>query len=97
MKAFIPKQEMVNTQYLLFFFIAVQRFLLGKVRAVTADNIEFKQIKELSIPVPPIEFQNKFSSIITEIQQQKSQAEKSLAKSEELFQSLLQRAFKGEL
>jgi len=44
-----------------------------------------------------ISLQTKFTTIITKIEQQKSQAEKALAKSEDLFNSLLQRAFKGEL
>jgi type I restriction enzyme S subunit len=34
---------------------------------------------------------------IEEIEKQKAQAKKSLRKAEDLFQSLLQKAFKGEL
>ena len=44
-----------------------------------------------------IELQNKFAEIVEKIEKQKRLAQKSLEKSEQLFQSLLQRAFKGEL
>ena len=38
-----------------------QKYILSKVRAVTADNIEFRQIKELLMPLPPIRLQNQFA------------------------------------
>ena len=97
MKAFFPNSKKIIPLYLLYFFITGQRSLLSKVRAVTADNIEFKQIKELIIPVPPISLQNKFAERIQLIEAQKQQAQASLQKAENLFNSLLQRAFKGEL
>lgn len=39
MKAFIPNKAITNEFYLFHFFKGVEKFLLGKVRAVTADNI----------------------------------------------------------
>ncbi|HCQ14491.1 restriction endonuclease subunit S [Flavobacterium sp.] len=47
--------------------------------------------------VPPIELQNQFVERVAVIEEQKAIAQKSLEKSEELFNSLLQKAFKGEL
>ena len=41
--------------------------------------------------------QNQFDERVQAIEEQKAKAQASLEKSEELFQSLLQRAFKGEL
>ena len=46
---------------------------------------------------PPIELQNQFAERIQLIEAQKQQAQLGLAKSEALFNSLLQRAFTGEL
>ncbi len=46
---------------------------------------------------PPITIQNQFAERIQVIEAQKQQAQASLEKSETLFNSLLQRAFKGEL
>jgi len=47
--------------------------------------------------VPPINLQIQFAERVTIIEQQKEIAQASLEKSEELFNSLLQKAFKGEL
>lgn len=55
------------------------------------------QLRRLKIHTPPIEIQNQFAERIEAIEQQKQQAQASLAKSNDLFNSLLQRAFKGEL
>lgn len=54
-------------------------------------------LKKLKVLIPPIELQNQFANRIEVIEKQKQQAQQSLEKSEELFNSLLQKAFKGEL
>ncbi len=56
-----------------------------------------KKISSFVLTVPPFELQNMFSEQIQAIEDQKAIAQKSLNKSEELFNSLLQKAFKGEL
>jgi type I restriction enzyme S subunit len=55
------------------------------------------EFKKFPFIAPPIELQNQFAERVAMIEAQKQQAQLELAKSEELFQSLLQRAFKGEL
>ncbi len=97
MKAFIPNSNLITNEYLLNVFKASEPYLLGKVRAVTADNIEFKQIKDLKIPVPDLDLQEKFCKSIGKVKKQKSLLHHNIQKSESLFQSLLQKAFKGEL
>jgi type I restriction enzyme S subunit len=46
---------------------------------------------------PPFELQNQFSERVKAIEEQKEKAQASLEKAEELFNSLLKRAFKAEL
>ncbi|MFN1513688.1 restriction endonuclease subunit S [Vibrio owensii] len=60
-------------------------------------NINAQELQKIQILLPPIELQNKFAYRIKEIEKQKEIAQQSLKKSEELFNSLLQQAFKGEL
>ena len=55
---------------------------------------EFKKFPFIS---PPMELQNQFTERVAVILEQKAIAQKSLEKSEELFNSLLQKAFKGEI
>jgi type I restriction enzyme S subunit len=97
MKAFFPNPKVTNSTFLKNFFQAVAPYLLNKVRAVTADNIEFRQIKELNFPMVPLKLQDKFADQIKIIEQQKTIAQESSQKSEELFNSLLQQAFNGKL
>jgi type I restriction enzyme S subunit len=52
---------------------------------------------DLDVIFTPFELQTQFAERIAKIEQQKSLAQASLQKSEELFNSLLQKAFKGEL
>ena len=60
-------------------------------------GLNFTDIKSLKIPNPPITLQNQFAERTQAIEAQKQQAQASLQKSEDLFNSLLQRAFKAEL
>lgn len=66
-------------------------------RGVRQANISNRDIENLEMITPRIEDQKLYVSAISEIEKQKQQAEASLVKAEELFSSLLQRAFMGEL
>ncbi len=63
MKAFLPNDKITNTLFMLYFFKVCSYFLLGKVRAVTADNIEFNQIKNLNYILPPSPFKTNLLSV----------------------------------
>ncbi len=60
-------------------------------------NINAQEVQKIQIYQPPIKLQNKFADLIQEIENQKAQALRALEDSEDLFNSLLQRAFKGNL
>jgi type I restriction enzyme S subunit len=77
----------------------VKRNLLkvGSAGGAIMEAITKEQLEKFPIPVPPIALQNKFAERIQAIEQQKVIAQASLEKAEELFNSLLQRVFKGEL
>jgi type I restriction enzyme S subunit len=59
--------------------------------------LSLSQLRKLKTLVPPIELQNEFAEKIALIEQQKALAKQELQQSEDLFNCLLQRAFKGEL
>ena len=95
-----PKQEVINTLYLYFFFSngkARAEYINKYVTRSTISGINNKNLNTIHIPVPPITLQNEFAERIEVIEKQKQQAQENLEKSEALFNSLLQRAFKGEL
>ena len=59
--------------------------------------LNMRHIKNFDVLIPEKSHQNQFAERVAQIEKQKQQAEASLVKAEELFSSLLQRAFKGEL
>jgi len=82
--------------------ISFQSFMneISKISSGTSGsmkNISKKNYLNLQMIYPPLTLQNQFAERVQAIEQQKAQAQESLEKAEELFQSLLQRAFKGEL
>jgi type I restriction enzyme S subunit len=63
----------------------------------TMTTISQDGITDIKIPVPPIKLQIQFADKIAIIEQQKALAKQELQESEDLFNCLLQQAFKGEL
>ncbi|MBL3657157.1 restriction endonuclease subunit S [Fulvivirga sediminis] len=75
----------------------IQKQIHKKTMAVGVPKLALFRIQELLILLPPINLQNQFAERLQAIEAQKAQAQQELAKAEDLFNSLLQRAFKGEL
>jgi type I restriction enzyme S subunit len=75
----------------------VKRQIDSLAIGIAQKTLNLSAIKSIEIILPPITLQKEFASRITLIDQQKQQAQQSLEKAEALFNSLLQRAFKGEL
>jgi len=71
----------------------IQQYMSG----AAIQRYTLKKINSFTLMLPPITLQNQFAERIQAIEVQKQQAQASLQKSEDLFNSLLQRAFKGEL
>lgn len=65
--------------------------------AGSMPNISKERVKSLILPIPPLELQNKFAQIVEKTEQQKALLEKSLAEMENNFNSIMQKAFRGEL
>lgn len=97
MKAFIPDEKIITTEFLLLFFQNYQRKLLSQVRSVTADNLDFKQIRNIEVPVPPLEKQYEFRNTFNVINDLIRNLQNQVLLQEELYSSLSQRAFNGEL
>lgn len=66
-------------------------------RGQTMGVLNLAIIRKIKIPVPPIDLQNQFIEKIALIEHQKELAKQELKESEDLFNCLLQKAFKGEL
>jgi len=63
----------------------------------TRQAITKSQVLSLEIPLPPIDLQRKFSMVVRAIEETTSIMEAQVTESDNLFHSLVQRAFRGEL
>ena len=61
------------------------------------NNLNKDMVKGLSVCIPPIELQNQFADFVNQVDKLKSEMETSLKELEDNFNSLMQKAFKGEL
>ena len=66
-------------------------------RGANIQNLNQKILGELMIPIPPIELQNQFVDFVKQVDKLKFKMEKSLKALENNFNSLMQKAFEGEL
>lgn len=93
------KSEMVNAVFL----HAMMKSPLVKRQAdkfaigVAQKTLNLKTIRNFDIYHPPYPLQNQFAEKIDLIEKQKKLAKQGLKESEDLFNCLLQKAFKGEL
>ena len=75
-----------------------QEHVLAKDKILYSEkNINLKILSEQNVIVPPIELQNQFADFVNKVDKLKFEMEKSLKELEDNFNSLMQRAFKGEL
>ncbi|WGE55720.1 restriction endonuclease subunit S [Actinobacillus equuli subsp. equuli] len=83
-----------------FYFIYAVRyfdFLKNYVSGSAQPQLPISKLKEIKFNVPSIAKQNKFTQVVQKIETQKSQLQASLAELELNYQSLMQRAFRGDL
>lgn len=72
-------------------------FLKAAKQTTGIASINSTQLKAFPLIKPPIELQNKFAAIVEKVESLKSKYTQSLTQLENLYGSLSQRAFKGEL
>ena len=92
LKVFVAGNRIV-TKFLAYQFKMMERDILSGVRAVTADNIEFDALKRRELIVPPIELQQEFADFVRQVDKSKLAVQKSLEKTQQLFDSLMQKYF----
>ncbi len=74
-------------------FECIKKRLTGISRGVRQANIANKDILNLIVPIPPIEKQKSYSEFVEEVDKSKTAVQKSLDKTQVLFDSLMQEYF----
>ena len=65
--------------------------------SVAINQISIPLLESVKVPLPQMELQNKFAEFTNQVDKLKFEMEKSLKELEDNFNSLMQKAFKGEL
>ena len=83
-------------------YILISNEYRDYIRSICVGGIDKRQInkehlEEFPIIFPPVELQKQFVDFVKQVEQLKSQMENSLKELEDNFNSLMQKAFKGEL
>jgi len=86
-----------NNEYTQKWMSFLQKTLQDSAPESAQKNINLAILKDLNFPLAPITLQNQFAERVNLIEQQKASVQASFEKADELFNSLLQKAFKGGL
>lgn len=89
--------DKVSTVFVYFCIQIGKDFYKSQQRGVRQKNLNLSMIKDIEIIFPPLALQNEFAQKVEKIEQQKQLLEESLTELENNFNSLMQKAFKGEL
>ena len=98
MNAFLLRfNELIDDMFLYFQLVSPhgEREIKKRVKGAVTKTIRKDAVREVPLISPPLELQNQFAERVQAIEAQKAQTQASLAQAEGLFNSLLQRAFKG--
>jgi len=100
----INPKEKVNSKYLFYILIsdAYKKYISKLADGININNLKSKDLKDFSIPIPPLSEQKQIVTILDQafaaIDQAKANVEQNLVNGRELFQSKLNEVFsqKGE-
>ena len=95
--AFSDLNENLNEIFLLKALNSITKYFRDTAPDGTQPNLNTSIMKNFEIILPPIDLQKKFKKELFLLEDQKIMAKKNSKISKELFNSLLQKAFKGEL
>ena len=90
-----PKKDFINSVYFHGALLSpdVQKQIEERVKGIAQKTLNLSEIRKITIPVPPIEFQNTFADFVQQVDKSKFAVQKSLEKAETLYKSLMQEYF----
>ncbi|RKY40741.1 MAG: hypothetical protein DRP85_08015 [Candidatus Makaraimicrobium thalassicum] len=95
--AFILKKEEFDSLFALHLFKAMKPVFLSKRRGVRQKNLSQTIIKNFEVPLPPFSLQTEFRQIVEKVEAMRQNQKQSHQEIDNLFNALMQKAFKGEL
>lgn len=92
-------QDLLNPIYLLYALRSDNfiKSIINLADGIRQQNISLEQCRNIEIPLPPFNVQNRFESIVAQVDLIKIKFQDSLSELEELFKVVSHEAFRGEL
>ncbi|OUP58066.1 hypothetical protein B5F14_08395 [Faecalitalea cylindroides] len=90
-----PKSDMVNSEYLRGAILSdnVQRQIDERVKGIAQKTLNLAEIRKIRLPLPPLKLQEQFADFVKQVDKSKLAVQKSLEKTQQLFDSLMQEYF----
>ncbi len=89
--------ENVKTEFVQFLLSFLQRTLEETAPESAQKNINLEILSDLNMPLPPLPLQQKFACIVEKVESVRRNQKQSLQEIDNLFSTLMQKAFLGEL
>lgn len=94
---FVSNEEKSNTIFVHHLFSFFQKLLEENAPQSAQKNINLAILRDLIIPVPPLDLQNQFANIAQKIEAIKTEQEAQVLVTEELYEAISQKVFAGGL
>ena len=94
-----PDQHVAHPVYLSNYFNSAggKRMVLRAQRGQIQKHLNVGSLRSAPIPLPPLDLQRRFATIVESVEQQRARQRAHLAELDTLFASLQSRAFRGDL
>lgn len=96
-----PDKSQLCSEYLKFVLshAAIRKKISNNASGTSGSmlNISMSKLKLINITIPPIDLQQKFASIVQQVEQIRQHQEQSKQQIDHFFNVLMQKAFNGEL
>lgn len=94
---FTPDNSLVDIEFIRQWLVTIESDLEAIAPQSAQKNINLGILRELPVPLPPLALQREFAARVEEARGVQSAQARSTERVEALYQSMLSRAFKGEL
>lgn len=94
MNAFLLRFKKTSNNIFIFYLLSSdygKSIIKSKVKGAVTKTIRKDAVRSLKIPLPPLELQNKFASIVEQVEQTKQKMRRSLDEMDNHFNALMQR------
>jgi len=92
----VPSKKM-NSLFLYYHMISKAKKLNNMATGATIKYLSKKKFQELKVDIPPLPLQEKFASIVKQVEKLKEYQKQSEEEINNLFNALMQKAFRGDL